>query len=229
MAREAGVDLTEQTTPLAAAIRTPSAGSSRACRSSGCSWRRSAASRRPSRSTASDSSSSSVPLRPCCPSTVAASRGTRATGGSIINASGQIGALIAGVGITASLASGTGWEPRYSPGAAFRSCCPASARSWGTERRSEGRPLRPTLAPPGRHCCSGSDRDQRRRCDREPTPDWAARVTPSPMLAPCRAVDSMETLFPHNSGAEPIRALRYLIQQPSCFNSNTTLGEWREP
>lgn len=34
---------------------------------------------------------------------------TRATGGSIINAAGQVGALLAGVGITASLAAGTGW------------------------------------------------------------------------------------------------------------------------
>lgn len=34
---------------------------------------------------------------------------TRATGGSIINASGQVGALLAGVGITASLTAGTSW------------------------------------------------------------------------------------------------------------------------
>lgn len=34
---------------------------------------------------------------------------TRATGGSIINASGQLGALIAGIGVTAALASGSGW------------------------------------------------------------------------------------------------------------------------
>ena len=35
---------------------------------------------------------------------------TRATGGSIINASGQLGALVAGIGVTAALASGTGWD-----------------------------------------------------------------------------------------------------------------------
>lgn len=38
---------------------------------------------------------------------------TRATGGSIINASGQLGALIAGIGVTASLASGTGWGTSF--------------------------------------------------------------------------------------------------------------------
>ena len=98
---------------------------------------------------------------------------TRTTGGSIINASGQVGALIAGVGITASLASGTEWGTS----AFIWGCVPillSGLAILGAGRRSEGRPLRPTLPPPGRHCCSRSDRDQQCRCGREPAPYWAA-------------------------------------------------------